>query len=80
MREDEIRRANVICVVYEMGNINSFNNAIDYWIPYIQKIQSKPIPIILVGNKLDAGELPTESEAIIEKTISEVKKKNFLST
>ncbi|KJE94590.1 rho 1 protein [Capsaspora owczarzaki ATCC 30864] len=51
---DEIRKANVICVVYDVNVPETFTRLTTYWLGFIQEIVGvDKIPIILVGNKID---------------------------
>ncbi|XP_014229588.1 mitochondrial Rho GTPase isoform X1 [Trichogramma pretiosum] len=50
----EISKANVICVVYSVQNIQTLDNAKSYWLPLIRKNSyNNRCPIVLVGNKID---------------------------
>jgi GTPase SAR1 family protein len=50
--DNEIDKANVIVLVYDVNNVECIKRLKSYWIPRITKINDK-IPIILVGNKVD---------------------------
>ena len=62
--------AHGIILIYDVTNKKSFNN-LKHWIESIRKEISKPIPIYLVGNKIDR-----ESERIITKEQGEEFAKN----
>lgn len=50
--EAELRRANVICIVYSISAPSSFDRIPTYWLPYIRSLGVN-VPVILVGNKID---------------------------
>ncbi|SPO37689.1 probable Mitochondrial Rho GTPase 1 [Pseudozyma flocculosa] len=50
--EAELRRANVICIVYSISAPSSFDRIPTYWLPYIRSLGIN-VPVILVGNKID---------------------------
>ncbi|TDL16223.1 mitochondrial Rho GTPase [Rickenella mellea] len=50
--ETEIRKAQVICVVYAIDNANSFDRIPTYWLPYFRQLGVN-VPVVLVGNKRD---------------------------
>lgn len=54
---DQIRDANVICVVYTAGDDESLSRVASLWLPTIRKCQSDNAkPIMLVANKVDLYE------------------------
>ncbi|KAI9346397.1 P-loop containing nucleoside triphosphate hydrolase protein [Zopfochytrium polystomum] len=50
--EAEIRRADVICIVYSVVDLESFARVSEFWLPYIRRL-GRNVPVILVGNKID---------------------------
>ncbi|KAK6094664.1 ERMES complex Ca(2+)-binding regulatory GTPase gem1 [Batrachochytrium dendrobatidis] len=50
--ETEIRKADVICIVYGIDRPESFERISLYWLPYIRNL-GRNIPVVLVGNKID---------------------------
>ncbi|KAJ3296229.1 ERMES complex Ca(2+)-binding regulatory GTPase gem1 [Borealophlyctis nickersoniae] len=50
--EAEIRKADVICIVYAVDNAESFDRVYQFWLPYIRKL-GRNVPVVLVGNKID---------------------------
>ncbi|KAJ3071155.1 ERMES complex Ca(2+)-binding regulatory GTPase gem1 [Podochytrium sp. JEL0797] len=50
--EAEIRKADVICIVYSVSDMDSFNRVPEFWLPYIRKL-GRNVPVVLVGNKID---------------------------
>jgi len=56
--ENEMRKANVICVVYSVGKTETFASITSFWLPLIRRLGVN-VPVILVGNKLDLREGPS---------------------
>ena len=54
----EIRKSNVICIVYAVDDDDSIEKISSYWLPLIrdQLGEDHTIPIVLVGNKVDLVE------------------------
>lgn len=54
MLEMEIRRADVVAVVYAVDDEDTLFSVTDYWLPFIEKTlgENHKTPIILVGNKV----------------------------
>lgn len=50
--ETEIRKADVICIVYAVNRIETYDRVASFWLPYIRKL-GRNVPIVLVGNKID---------------------------
>ncbi|KAI9592050.1 mitochondrial Rho 1 [Syncephalis fuscata] len=50
--ENEIRKAHVICMVYAIDDMLTFDHIPQYWLPYIRSL-GVSVPVILVGNKVD---------------------------
>ncbi|KAJ3287568.1 ERMES complex Ca(2+)-binding regulatory GTPase gem1 [Rhizoclosmatium sp. JEL0117] len=50
--EAEIRKADVICIVYAVSDMDSFNRVPEFWLPYIRRL-GRNVPVVLVGNKID---------------------------
>ncbi|KAI9184516.1 ERMES complex Ca(2+)-binding regulatory GTPase gem1 [Blastocladiella emersonii ATCC 22665] len=50
--ELEIRKANVICIVYAVDDPISFERIAGFWLPYIKSLGVN-VPVVLVGNKID---------------------------
>ncbi|ORZ29229.1 P-loop containing nucleoside triphosphate hydrolase protein [Catenaria anguillulae PL171] len=50
--ETEIRKANVICIVYSVDEPGSFERLSSHWLPSIKSLGVN-VPIVLVGNKID---------------------------
>ncbi|KAJ1512098.1 ERMES complex Ca(2+)-binding regulatory GTPase gem1, partial [Coelomomyces lativittatus] len=50
--ESEIRKANVICIVYSVTDRLTFERIPSFWLPYIKSLGVN-VPVILIGNKID---------------------------
>lgn len=57
---EQIKRANVICVVYSVDDDDTYERISTYWLPLIREHHSEPYcPIVLVGNKIDLVDFST---------------------
>ena len=62
--EVEMRKTDVILLVYDMSRLESLTRISTFWLPWISRVTK--VPIILVGNKADmrtAG-VPTSEETL----------------
>ncbi|KAI8616444.1 P-loop containing nucleoside triphosphate hydrolase protein [Chytriomyces sp. MP71] len=50
--EAEIRKADVICIVYSAVDPDSFARVSEFWLPYIRRL-GRNVPVVIVGNKID---------------------------
>ncbi|KAH9246374.1 hypothetical protein BASA81_016089 [Batrachochytrium salamandrivorans] len=50
--ETEIRKADVICIVYAINRHDTFERVSVHWLPYIRNL-GRNVPVVLVGNKID---------------------------
>lgn len=58
---EEIAKAHVVCVVYDLTRTDSLDRVTSYWLPLIKQCStSDSKPVVLAGNKAD---LPYDSEA-----------------
>lgn len=48
-----VRQADLAVLMFDLSNIESFKNAIEKWLKFVQNHSIKDIPIILCGNKKD---------------------------
>ena len=48
----EIRKADVICIVYAVDSKDSSDRIAVFWLPYIRSL-GRNVPVVLVGNKID---------------------------
>eukprot|EP00095_Tigriopus_kingsejongensis_P010112 maker-scaffold152_size304267-snap-gene-2.26 protein:Tk10112 transcript:maker-scaffold152_size304267-snap-gene-2.26-mRNA-1 annotation:"mitochondrial rho gtpase isoform x3" len=66
MLEMEIRRADVIAVVYAVDDEDTLDSVTDHWLPFVQRTlgDGHRTPLILVGNKVDLIEYST-MEAVL---------------
>ena len=76
---EEIRRANVCCLVYDVDDDNTIYRLRDYWIPAMYEaeiekgaggdndvaLSAPKKPIILVGNKSDTEEISELNECVL---------------
>ncbi len=65
--DDEISKANVILLVYDVVLQDTKQRLDTYWLPKIQAV-SEDIPVILVGNKVDMR--PSHFEIDLESIIT----------
>ncbi|EFA10155.2 mitochondrial Rho GTPase isoform X4 [Tribolium castaneum] len=57
---EQIKKANVICVVYAVDDDDSIDRISSHWMPLIrQNHPDKPCPVVLVGNKIDLVDYST---------------------
>ena len=66
MLEMEIRRADVVAVVYAVDDEDTLDSVTDHWLPFIQRTlgEDHKTPVILVGNKVDVVDYST-MEAVL---------------
>ncbi|KAJ3041842.1 ERMES complex Ca(2+)-binding regulatory GTPase gem1 [Rhizophlyctis rosea] len=64
--ETEIRKADVICIVYGIDNPDSFARVPEFWLPYIRKL-GRNVPVVLVGNKIDLRGKDITNESLEEQ-------------
>ena len=57
---EEIQRAHVVCVVYSVEDEDSLDHVTSHWLPLVRScVQGSPLPVILVGNKVDLVDYST---------------------
>ena len=51
----ELRKADVVCVVYAVDDEDTLDSVTDHWLPFIERTlgMDHRTPIILVGNKVE---------------------------
>ena len=59
----EIRKADVICIVYAVNLPDSFKRISSHWLPYIRAL-GRNVPVVLVGNKIDSRGENVANEAL----------------
>jgi len=59
--ELELRKADVVCVVYAVDDEDTLDSVTDHWLPFIERTLGfeHHTPIILVGNKVDLADYST---------------------
>lgn len=72
--DEEIEKASVILLIYDVTTQESKNHLDQYWLPKISKINEE-IPVILVGNKVDLrpSHFENDLEALITPLIMNYK-------
>eukprot|EP01087_Luapelamoeba_hula_P015756 TRINITY_DN4747_c0_g1_i1.p1 TRINITY_DN4747_c0_g1~~TRINITY_DN4747_c0_g1_i1.p1 ORF type:complete len:664 (+),score=82.04 TRINITY_DN4747_c0_g1_i1:17-2008(+) len=56
LQEREIKKADVICLVYDVSRQETFDRITSYWLPLIATLTTGSphrVPVLLVGNKID---------------------------
>ncbi|KAI8926690.1 P-loop containing nucleoside triphosphate hydrolase protein [Entophlyctis helioformis] len=64
--DTEIRKADVICIVYAINRADSFERVSMHWLPYIRKL-GRNVPVVLVGNKIDIRGKDITNESLEEQ-------------
>ncbi|KAI9098178.1 P-loop containing nucleoside triphosphate hydrolase protein [Phlyctochytrium arcticum] len=64
--DTEVRKADVICIVYAVDKPETFARIGDYWLPHIRKL-GRNVPVVLVGNKIDVRGKDVTNEALEEQ-------------
>lgn len=64
--ETELRRANVIVLVYSVIDTESFERIPSYWLPYVRSLGIN-VPVILVGTKVDMRQSDLADELLEEE-------------
>ncbi|KAJ2501793.1 ERMES complex Ca(2+)-binding regulatory GTPase gem1 [Coemansia sp. RSA 1972] len=68
MLERELRKANVVCIVYAVDERSSFTQVHEYWLPLLRR-QGVNLPVILVGNKVDMRDEDTGRATVLEDEV-----------
>ena len=57
----ELRKADVVCIVYSVDDEDTLDSVTDHWLPFIERTlgMDHRTPIILVGNKVDMVDYST---------------------
>ncbi|KAJ2451434.1 ERMES complex Ca(2+)-binding regulatory GTPase gem1 [Coemansia sp. RSA 2336] len=66
--ERELRKANVVCIVYAVDNRNSFQQVHEHWLPLLRQ-QGVNLPVILVGNKVDMRDEELGQATVLEDEV-----------
>lgn len=67
---EEIKRANVICLVYAVDDIASFERVEKYWLPLLKRLCEQHVPVILAGNKIDEGKDVALTDAKVDAIVN----------
>ena len=56
--EVELKKADVVCIVYAVDDEDTLDSVTDHWLPFIERTLGfeHRTPLILVGNKVDLVE------------------------
>jgi len=65
--DNEIEKAHVIILVYDVNNFDIIKKLRTYWLPRIVKINDK-VPVIICGNKMDLRSATADGE--LESTLN----------
>ncbi|KAJ1784120.1 ERMES complex Ca(2+)-binding regulatory GTPase gem1, partial [Coemansia sp. RSA 1938] len=68
MLERELRKANVVCIVYAVDERSSFTQVHEYWLPLLRR-QGVNLPVILVGNKVDMRDEDIGRATVLEDEV-----------
>ena len=68
--EEEIKKANVICLVYAVSDFACFERVESYWLPLLMRLCTEYIPVILAGNKTDEGRDARLTDARVEQVVN----------
>lgn len=66
--ETELRKANVICIIYSVDDRTSFQRVHEHWLPLLQ-YQGIQLPVILVGNKVDMRDELEAGLTVLEEEV-----------
>lgn len=64
----EIKRADVICIVYAINRPDSYDRLSSYWLPHLRKL-GRNVPVVLVGNKIDLRNRNDSVDSLEEKVM-----------
>ncbi|KAJ2719673.1 ERMES complex Ca(2+)-binding regulatory GTPase gem1 [Coemansia sp. Benny D115] len=66
--ETELRKANVVCIVYAVDDRSSFQRVHEHWLPLL-RLQGINLPVILVGNKVDLRDEDIGHATVLEDEV-----------
>ncbi|KAJ2861921.1 ERMES complex Ca(2+)-binding regulatory GTPase gem1 [Coemansia aciculifera] len=66
--ETELRKANVVCIVYAVDDRTSFQRVHEHWLPLLRQ-QGINLPVILVGNKVDMRDEDISHATVLEEEV-----------
>lgn len=66
--DTEIKKADVICIVYAVDQKETTDRVSLYWLPYIRRL-GRNVPVVLVGNKIDKRGNDIANDALEEQVM-----------
>ncbi|KAJ3261803.1 ERMES complex Ca(2+)-binding regulatory GTPase gem1 [Boothiomyces macroporosus] len=64
--DTEIKKADVICIVYAVNRKETKDGVSSFWLPYIRNL-GRNVPVVLVGNKIDLRGKDVANDALDEQ-------------
>ncbi len=79
IQESSFQGAKGALLVYDVSRSDTLRSVKEYWIPHLIEV-TKPIPIVLVGNKVDLVKDRTAAREQLEDALDELRISGFLSS
>ncbi|HII39751.1 MAG TPA: GTP-binding protein [Thermoplasmata archaeon] len=79
IQESSFQGAKGALLVYDVSRPDTLRSVKEYWIPHLIEI-TKPIPLVLVGNKVDLAKDRTTARDGLEDAMEELRVTGFLSS
>lgn len=79
IQESSFQGAKGALLVYDVSRIDTLRSVKEYWIPHLVEI-TKPIPLVLVGNKVDLVKDRVHAREDLEDAMEELHVNGFLSS
>jgi small GTP-binding protein len=79
IQESSFQGAKGALLVYDVSRLETLRSVKEYWIPHLIEI-TKPIPIVLVGNKVDLVKDRARAREDLEDALEELRITGFLSS
>ncbi len=79
IQESSFQGAKGALLVYDVSRPDTLRSVSEYWIPHLIEI-TKPIPLVLVGNKVDLCKDRTSAREQLEDTMEQLRVNGFLSS
>ncbi|KAJ1919680.1 ERMES complex Ca(2+)-binding regulatory GTPase gem1 [Mycoemilia scoparia] len=67
----ELRKANVICIVYAIDDRSSFYSIHERWLPMLRS-NGISVPVILIGNKVDTRDTSNMANCVLEEEVKPI--------